>query len=160
MARIEIPVGDREEYERMWLLAPDVGYPAAKFSHAVYNNSRLPMRLRELMRMRIALINQCVVCMDTRVASLEDNDLSDDLYAHVTEWATYPGFSDLERAALEYTEKFAIDHLSIDQALLDRLRAELGDELTFELALCVASWLALGRVTQVMDVVASCPLRL
>jgi alkylhydroperoxidase family enzyme len=98
--------------------------------------------------------------MDTRAASLASNDLTEELYAHVTEWATYPDYSPLERAALEYAEKFAVDHLAIDQVLIDRLRAELGDELTFELTLCIASWMALGRVTQVMGVVASCPLLL
>ena len=98
--------------------------------------------------------------MDTRSASLASNNLTEDLYTHVTEWATYPDYSELERAALEFTEKFAIDHLSIDQTLIDRLRAELGDELTFELSLCVGSWLALGRVTQVMGVTASCALRI
>ncbi len=61
MARIEIPAGDGEEYVRMWQLVPEVGIPAAKWSAAVYANSKLPMRLRELMRYRIALINQCHV---------------------------------------------------------------------------------------------------
>ena len=91
---------------------------------------------------------------------MASNNLSEELYANVANWATYPEFSALERAALEFTEKFAIDHLAIDQELLDRLRGELGDELTFELSLCVSSWLALGRVTQVMGVTASCALRI
>jgi alkylhydroperoxidase family enzyme len=91
---------------------------------------------------------------------LAQHDLSEELYANVAEWATYPAYSDLERAALEFAEKFAVDHLAIDQALMDRLRGELGDALTFELGLCVSSWLALGRLTQVMGVEASCPLRI
>ena len=91
---------------------------------------------------------------------MAQHDLTEDLYVHVAEWATYPGFTDLERAALEFAEKFAVDHLAIDQSLIDRLRAELGDAQTFELGLCVSSWLALGRLTQVMGVEASCPLRI
>lgn len=61
MARIEIPAGDGEEYVRMWQYAPEVGQHAARYSGAVYSKSSLPMRLRELMRYRIALINQCHV---------------------------------------------------------------------------------------------------
>ena len=91
---------------------------------------------------------------------MASNNLTEDDYAHVSEWATYSGYSPLERAALEFTEKFAVDHLAIDQALLDRLRSDLGDELTFELGVCVSSWLALGRLTQVIGVHASCPLRI
>lgn len=91
---------------------------------------------------------------------MASHDLTEDLYDHVADWATHPGYTDLERAALEFAEKFAVDHLAIDQPLMDRLRAELGDALTFELGLCVSSWLALGRLTQVMGVEASCPLRI
>lgn len=98
--------------------------------------------------------------MDTRAASLASHDLTEAHYDNVANWATFPGYTELERAALEFTEKFAVDHLAIDQDLMDRLRAGLGDELTFELALCVGSWLALGRLTQVMGVEASCPIRL
>ncbi len=98
--------------------------------------------------------------MDTRAASLASHDLTEAHYEHVADWASFEGYSDLERAALEYTEKFAVDHLSIDQELIDRLRAGLGDEAVFELSLCVASWLSLGRLTQVMGVEAACPIRL
>lgn len=89
---------------------------------------------------------------------MAQHDLSEELYANVGNWSTYPGFTDAERAALEYTTKFASDHLAIDQVLVDRLRDHYGDETVFEISLCVAGWLALGRVTQVMGVAVSCPL--
>jgi alkylhydroperoxidase family enzyme len=89
---------------------------------------------------------------------LAPNGLSEDVYANVANWTTYPDFSDAERDALEYTTKFAADHLAIDQGLMDRLRGHYGDELVFEMTLCIAGWLALGRVTQVMGVAVSCPL--
>jgi alkylhydroperoxidase family enzyme len=84
--------------------------------------------------------------------------LSEDDYANVGNWTTYPGFSDAERVALDYTTRFCADHLTIDQSLVDRMRAHYGDEMVFEITLCIAGWLALGRVTQVMGVTMSCPL--
>ena len=98
--------------------------------------------------------------MDTRVASSTRHGIVEDDYANVANWATYPGFSDAERAALEFTEKFAVDHLNIDQHLMDRLLTYFSPSETVELALCIGSWLALGRVTQVFDVHVSCALRL
>jgi alkylhydroperoxidase family enzyme len=89
---------------------------------------------------------------------LAQHDLSEELYANVADFADYPGYTAAERAALDYTTRFCIDHLSIDQALMDELRGHFGDELLFDLTLCVAGWLALGRVTQVMGVEVSCPL--
>jgi hypothetical protein len=43
------------------MLAPEIAGPAGAFSEAVYTKSSLSIRLRELLRMRIAQINQCVV---------------------------------------------------------------------------------------------------
>ena len=61
MARIKIPDGPAEEVYRLWTMSPQLAGPASAFSEAVYSESMLPVRLRELLRMRIAQINQCVV---------------------------------------------------------------------------------------------------
>ena len=61
MARIELAPGKGEEPGRLFQRAPHVSGPAAALSGAVYEKSRLPVRLRELMRMRIAQINHCHV---------------------------------------------------------------------------------------------------
>ena len=59
MARIDLTPGEADETQRLFELAPHLGEPAAALSWAVYEKSRLPVRLRELMRMRIAQINDC-----------------------------------------------------------------------------------------------------
>jgi alkylhydroperoxidase family enzyme len=89
---------------------------------------------------------------------LAQHGLDEGLYANVANWATYPDFTPAERVVLEYTEKFLIDHLSIDQKLFDRLREHSNDEFIFEMTLCISGWMALGRVMQVMDASVSCPL--
>ncbi len=61
MARIRLAPGDAEETQRLFELAPHVSGPAAALSWAVYDHSKLSVRLRELMRMRIAQINECHV---------------------------------------------------------------------------------------------------
>ena len=158
MARIQLPPGDLDEPYRLFQLAPNVSGAAGGYSEAIYTKSSLPLRLRELLRMRIAQINHCTVCLAARVPSLDAADLSEDVLANVGNFSTYPGFTDAERAALDYTTRFATDHLTIDQAFMDRLRGFYGDEMVFEITLCIAGWLALGRVTQVMDVATTCPL--
>jgi alkylhydroperoxidase family enzyme len=59
MARIELPDGDGEELMRAFGLAPSLALGAGAFSEAVYSDSGLPVRLREIIRMRIAQLNQC-----------------------------------------------------------------------------------------------------
>ena len=61
MARINIPDGEGLEAHRMWRLAPHMGAGMSAMSEAVYGKSSLSIREREVARMRIAQLNQCVV---------------------------------------------------------------------------------------------------
>lgn len=61
MARIELPPEGEEETDRLFRVAPHVSRAAGALAWAVYDDSKLPVRLRELMRMRIAQINECHV---------------------------------------------------------------------------------------------------
>ncbi len=59
--RLDIPDGEGDNYRRLGRLSPAVARAAGTFSKAVYDQADLPVRLRELMRMRVARINQCVI---------------------------------------------------------------------------------------------------
>ncbi len=59
MARVAIPDGEGEEAVRLWSLCPEMAKGPFEFATAVYTNSKLPDRVREFARMRIAQINEC-----------------------------------------------------------------------------------------------------
>ncbi|HUV09688.1 MAG TPA: hypothetical protein VMX12_01850 [Acidimicrobiia bacterium] len=65
MARLDLPpsTGDKEQPEiaRVWALRPELGKPVAALSAAVYQQSQIPARVRESVRMRIAQINDCPI---------------------------------------------------------------------------------------------------
>jgi alkylhydroperoxidase family enzyme len=61
-----------------------------------------------------------------------------------------------ERLAAEFAERYASDHLGMDDDLWDRLHAQFSDAELVDLGLCVASWLALGRFNQVFDIDGAC----
>ncbi len=61
VARIAVPDGDGTERSRVWALRPDLGQAAAALAGCVYETSILPVRLRELVRMRIARVNACPI---------------------------------------------------------------------------------------------------
>jgi len=71
----------------------------AGYTNAVYNKNRLPLRVRELARMVIALDNECVVCQNTRDSDGIAAGVDEDLYDHAAEWRTWPGYSPQERIA-------------------------------------------------------------
>ena len=86
--------------------------------------------------------------------------LSEELYASVADWRTYPHYTEAERIAIEYAEKFAIDHTALDDAFFERMRRWYSDEQIMEISICVGTWLMMGRIVMVMGVNAACPLRL
>ena len=73
-----------------------------------------------------------------------DAGVTEDAYGHVDEWRTWPGYTDRQRLAIEYAERFAVDHLAIDDDLFDRLHAHFSDEEILDLTLCLSIWLGLG----------------
>ena len=69
------------------------------------------------------------------------------------EWS---GFSPRERLAAEFADKYATDHLAMGDELWERLHDNFSDDELVDLALCVGSWLALGRFNQVFDIDGGC----
>jgi len=113
--------------------------------------SPLPRRTHELVRMRVAEINGCVLCMTWR------NDWADEAsLAAVSQYAASDLFSDAEKTALEYAEQFATDSKDIDDDMLARLGAHFSPAEITDLTLVLGKYLAMGRFMQVLDLDQAC----
>lgn len=146
-----------------WILkSPEIGTAMANFTNAVYTKGRLPLRVRELARMVIALNNECVVCQNTRDSDGAAAGVDEDLYDHAAEWRTWPGYSAQERIAAEFAERFAADHTGLrdDEDFWDRAGAEFDAELLTDLALSCAMWLGMGRMLRTLDIGQTCKITL
>ena len=75
-----------------------------------------------------------------------------ELYEHVAEYRAHDGYTDRERLAIEYAERFAVDHTNIDDDLFVRLRACFADYEIVDLTICLAAFLGLGRMLQVLQI--------
>lgn len=82
--------------------------------------------------------------------------VTEELYANVKEYRDHEGFSDREKIAIEYAERFALDHLSIDDEFFKRLRAHLSDEEIVDLSICIATFLGFGRLTKILGLDQGC----
>ena len=159
MPHIDIPEGHADPEVRVWALRPEMGIGAGALSHAIYEQSIVPVRERELARMRIAWINGCAICRQWRKTPGAAGNLTEDDYAHVLEFRTYDGYSARERIAIEYAERFALEHETIDDAFFGRLRtAGFTDAEILDLTVCIGGWLALGRTLHVLGIDDSCRL--
>jgi len=156
MARIEIPAGDGSEFDRVWTLSPELGAAVGGLVAKVGGKGlSLPWRVREAARMRIAQINGCNICMSWRVPALARHGVTEELYAHVEE-PTHAEYDAQERLAIEYAEKFALDHRSIDDAFFVRMHEQFTDAEILELSICIGDWIAFGRMTAVLDLDEAC----
>lgn len=81
--------------------------------------------------------------------------MTEALYAHVAE-PGHPEYSPAEQVAIEYAERFALDHLAIDDELFGRLRAHFSDADILDLTICIANYLGFGRLTQVLKLDVAC----
>lgn len=152
MARIDVPAGEGRESSRLWQLAPYLGNGLHAMSEAVYERSSLPIREREVARMRIAQLNECQVCINTRARSAMQQGLTDELYQHVHEYADLPELTPRERLAAEFAEQFAIDHREIGDDMWDRLRELFSDVEILELTVTCGFCVGMGRAFHVLDV--------
>jgi alkylhydroperoxidase family enzyme len=140
--------------------SPDIGAGLYRFMRAVYDKNRLPLRVRELARMVIALDNECIVCQNTRDSEGVAAGVDEDLYDHAAEWRTWPGYSEQERVAAEFAERFASDHTGLrdDEDFWDRANKQFSDELLTDLALSCALWVGMGRMLRTLDIGQACKL--
>jgi AhpD family alkylhydroperoxidase len=158
MARLDVPDGPGGEAAMIWTLRPQLGAMVERMIRGAYQESILPADERELARMRIAQINDCVACSDFRAPSVQEAGIAPELYENVAEYTNYPGYTPRQRLAIEFAERFATAHASIDDAFFGRLREVFSDEEILDLTLCVAVFLGLGRSLTVLGVDQSCPI--
>lgn len=60
--------------------------------------------------------------------------------------------------ALEFAEKLAVDHRSVDDAFFARLREHFDDAEILELGMMVGQYIGFGRLLMVLDLTPrSCP---
>lgn len=179
MAQVHIPAEHQHDPLGYTLAtyAPEIGAAAGGYARAVYQSSRLPLRIVEAARYRIAQTNGCMVCQNFRAAKHLDGYLSsvggdiaqsvvarggaapdEAFYAAVAEWRTSPLFDARERLAIEYAERMG-EHpqgFAGNADFWSRLHAAYSDAEIVDLTLAIGAWIALGRVTHVLELDTVC----
>jgi AhpD family alkylhydroperoxidase len=150
MARIDLPDGGQPEVVRALLLRPTLAAAVAAYNDAVFASS-LDWRLHELVRMRVAQINACNVCLSWRTPEAISAGVTDELLAAVAEYRNNDTFTPAEQVALEFTERFCTDSAAIDEDMVGRLKAHFDAGEIVELTLVIGKYLSQGRFMQVLD---------
>jgi alkylhydroperoxidase family enzyme len=152
MARISFPERGFGEHVDWSLMRSKMAAGMGSFSEAVYQNSELPLREREAARWTIALINDCAVCRDTRTRDGAQAGIDEGFYAEIGRRRDSTALSGREKLAAEFAERFAIDHLAMDDEFWARMHAAFSDEELADLTICCGMFLGLGRTLAVVGV--------
>jgi alkylhydroperoxidase family enzyme len=80
---------------------------------------------------------------------LREQGVDEDLYANV-ENLDFEGYSDQERLAIEYAERFVYDHQRIDDEFWARMHAAFSDQEIMDLTVCIGTFIAFGRTLVVL----------
>lgn len=152
MTRLDVPEGDGGDAVQIWSLRPEMGSAVNRLVDAAYNKSILPVRVREAARIRIAQLNECTVCLAFRADTVKAQGLTEEFYEQVGPEIEAGVLDERERLAVEYAERFATDHLSIDDAFVGRMRQSFTDPEILDLTICLAAFLGFGRTLRALGI--------
>src|SRR5258708_34374931 len=97
MARLDVPDGPGGEAAMIWTLRPQLGGMVERMIRGAYQQSILPADERELARMRIAQINDCVACSGFRAPSVLEDGLARELCEDVAAYDSCPAHTPSHR---------------------------------------------------------------
>lgn len=82
--------------------------------------------------------------------------MTEEEYEQVSNWADVPTFSQRERLAVEFAERFALAHTEIGDELIGRMREHFDDAEIVELSATVGFCMGIGRIYTVLDIAHEC----
>ncbi len=141
---------------RMLAHAPGAALGALQFGAAVSVTRSLPARLIELLRLRIALHNQCRSCMAIRYNSAQGS-FDEDTVCDLEQNSIPESLATDEQLAIELGDRFANDHLAIDDEFFGKLRTAFSEAEVMELLLHCALYVGMGRLAAVLDMTEELP---
>jgi len=138
---------------------PPLAQKFLEFGKTLRDERLLPDRLIELVRLRVAFWNQCRSCMAVRYEEGARDGVTEVLVCSLERPQEAEGLTDAEREAIAFADRFATDHLSIDDAMIDGLREHFSEPEIVELAMNVALFVGFGRMGAIFHMVDDLPAR-
>jgi AhpD family alkylhydroperoxidase len=129
-------------------LAPEGLAHMRELEHYLNNGAGLAASLRELVRLRVSLMNGCEYCVGLHTMELKKVDESDERIASVAGWRSSQVYTKRERAALAWAEAVTdIQNGHTADAVYQEVRAEFNDVETVNLTLVITTINAWNRIS-------------
>jgi AhpD family alkylhydroperoxidase len=142
---------------RIMAHAPELAKALVTFGGTLWRSHKLPRRLLELIRLRIAFHNQCRSCMAIRYQSAVDDGLTEGMVCSLEKPHEAPDLTDAEKAAISYADLSANDHFSINDETFANLRQYYTEAEIVELGMFIAFFIGYGRLGATWDMIEELP---
>ena len=159
MTRPETATPLEQGLMRIFAHRPGLAKGLAQFGGALKLGRLLPDRLVEIVRLRVAFHNQCRSCMAIRYTDAMNAGVDEDLVCSLEKPAEAPNLTDAEKSALAYADKFATNHLAINDATFDDLKRYFTEPEIVELGMTVAFFVGFGRLAATLAMTEELPER-
>jgi len=124
---------------------------------ALLTNTSLSKRTQELIRLRLAFLNQCDLCIFMRYISAREDGLTEDHVRQLEDHRNAPDFTEAEKAILAYVDLTLCDPQSITQATFDNLGRFFSVSQIVDLSALIAFYDGFGRLEAILDPVELLP---
>ncbi len=130
------------------VLAPEGLAKMRELEHYLNNGAGIEASLRELVRLRVSMMNGCGYCVRLHTSELEKVGETAERIADVVEWRSSELYSKRERAALAWAE--AVTNIQEGHApdeLYEAVREQFTDVETVNLTLVITTINAWNRIS-------------
>lgn len=123
----------------LWARVPKL-FGAVAILYGVIDRKSSPLNpaLRSLVTVRVSQINDCAFCVDINSATLLKRGVSSAKVEALQAWQASDLFTEMECAALYYTEAVTRSDLQVDEACMDRLKPYFDEDEIIELTALIA----------------------
>ena len=129
-------------------LAPEGLARMRELEHYLNNGAGLEASLRELVRLRVSLINGCEYCIVLHTSELNKVNESAERIAGVAEWRSLEIYTERERAALAWAEAVTnIQDGHASDVMYEEVRKQFSDVETVNLTLVITTINAWNRIS-------------
>ncbi len=128
-------------------LAPEGIEKMRALEHYLNTGAGLEVSVRELVRLRVSLMNGCEYCIQMHAAELKKANETEERIAAVAEWRGSSVYTQRERAALGWAEAVTnIQDGHAPDAVFDEVRAHFSDAEIVNLTLVITTINAWNRI--------------
>ena len=151
------------------LYAKEISGAGNAFAYAIYEHSKLPLRVFEAARITTAMINGCKICMnwqskrDVHQMGISEGVVSngeapnEEFYSKLLE-NNLEDLTEKELIAVKFANAMGKNpkKLSKDEKFWAEVKGVFSDAEITDLAYCIAGWMGMGRVAHVLGLDNNC----